>query len=221
MYQCVSHKQTIKFQNQGLFRIGQAYSARSTISTISFIGAPNTDEGARALTTALQVLQHLGVPVAEHKMEGPSTSGCFLGILIDTRNLELRLPREKIERLRTLLQSWQAKKACKRKELESFLGHLSHACISSASWPHLPPTIVQPVTPGKGTASLCPVKRSRQGRHHLVALLSAGMEWYLLLPPARPILPCILRCVRYFWLWSICGKVRVVPSTVARGLAGA
>ena len=92
-----------------------------------FIGAPNTDEGARALAIALQVLHHLGVPVAEHKTEGPSTCVCFLGILIDTRNLELRLPLEKIERLRTLVKLWRSKRACTRKELESFLGHLSHA----------------------------------------------------------------------------------------------
>jgi hypothetical protein len=97
------------------------------IDDFLFIGAPATDEGARALAIALRILEHLGVPVAEHKTEGPSTCVCFLGILIDTRNLELRLPPEKIERLRVLLQQWKSKKACKRKELESFLGHLSHA----------------------------------------------------------------------------------------------
>ena len=92
-----------------------------------FIGAPNTDEGARALAIALQVLEHLGVPVAEHKTEGPLACVGFLGILIDSTNFELRLPPEKVGRLRTLLEIWQAKKSCKRKELESFLGHLSHA----------------------------------------------------------------------------------------------
>ena len=92
-----------------------------------FMGAPNSEEGAQALATALSVLEYLGVPVAEHKTEGPSPRISFLGILIDTEAFELRLPSDKIERLRTLLQSWGSKKACTRKELESLIGHLSHA----------------------------------------------------------------------------------------------
>ena len=92
-----------------------------------FIGAPNTDEGARALSTAIQILQFLGVPVAVHKTEGPATCVTFLGILVDTRAFQLRLPADKILRLQSLIQSWCSKKVCTRKELESFLGHLSHA----------------------------------------------------------------------------------------------
>ena len=92
-----------------------------------FVGEPNTEQGKRSLEIALQTLEYLGVPVAEHKTEGPATSVTFLGILIDTRNFQLRLPQEKIQRLRELIDRWQSIKVCKRKELQSFLGHLSHA----------------------------------------------------------------------------------------------
>lgn len=92
-----------------------------------FICAPNTEDGRKALALALCILQFLGVPVAAHKTEGPSTCVPFLGILIDTVACELRLPTEKIQRLRVLIHSWCHKKACTRKELESLLGHLSHA----------------------------------------------------------------------------------------------
>ncbi len=91
------------------------------------IGAPDTNEGAQALAIAREVLHHLGIPVAKHKTEGPATLVAFLGILIDSERLELRLPPEKIQRLQTLLSSWSSRKACTRKELESLLGHLSHA----------------------------------------------------------------------------------------------
>ena len=67
------------------------------------------------------------VPVAGHKTEGPSHCITFLGILIDTNAFELRLPAEKIQRLQSLLQSWSSKKSYTRRELESLLGHLSHA----------------------------------------------------------------------------------------------
>ena len=71
----------------------------------------------------------LGVPVATHKTEGPATLVTFLGIVIDTVACQLRLPEEKLERLRDLVQSWLPRKSCKRKEMESLLGHLSHAAM--------------------------------------------------------------------------------------------
>ena len=81
-----------------------------------FMGAPGSNKGARALSIALRVLEYLGVPVAAHKTEGPSTAVTFLGILtpcINTVTSELRLPQDKLERLQALLQSWAMKKpAC-------------------------------------------------------------------------------------------------------------
>ena len=58
-----------------------------------FVGSPNTDEAAQAKEIALRVLlEHLGVPVAAHKTEGPASLITFLGILVDTEAFELRLP---------------------------------------------------------------------------------------------------------------------------------
>ena len=67
------------------------------------------------------------MPVANHKTESPSTSVTFLGISIDTTRSELRLPTAKVEHLQRLVRLWCMKKACTRRELESFLGQLSHA----------------------------------------------------------------------------------------------
>jgi len=93
------------------------------------LAAPSTEEGARVLALALHVFAMLGVPVSAHKTEGPATCVTFLGILIDTKAFELRLPMEKVKRLRDLLVSWITRKSCTRKELESLLGHLSHAAV--------------------------------------------------------------------------------------------
>ena len=91
------------------------------------LGAPGAQLGARNLDIALRTFHLLGVPVAAHKTEGPSTVLTFLGILIDTGRFELRLPPEKLARLQETLQSWSGKRSCTRKELESLLGRLSHA----------------------------------------------------------------------------------------------
>ena len=69
----------------------------------------------------------LGIPVAVHKTEGPATSLIFLGIMIDTHTFELRLPEEKLACLQGQLHSWVTRKHCRKHELESLLGHLSHA----------------------------------------------------------------------------------------------
>ena len=45
----------------------------------------------------------LGVPIAEHKQDGPSTCIVFLGIGIDTIAGELPLPADKLHRLEALL----------------------------------------------------------------------------------------------------------------------
>ncbi len=60
--------------------------------------------------------------------DGPTTCLVFLGIVIDTQAGELRLPADKMQRLQSLLHSWGDKKSCRRKELESLIGLLNHAC---------------------------------------------------------------------------------------------
>ena len=70
----------------------------------------------------------IGVPIASHKTEGPATIVTFLGIEIDTGKGEVRLPQDKLQRLRDLLNEWGDRKGCTRKELESLIGLLNHAC---------------------------------------------------------------------------------------------
>ena len=47
-----------------------------------------------------------GIPLALKKVEGLSTSLTFLGITLDTTNMEGRLPEEKLTRIRQLITSW-------------------------------------------------------------------------------------------------------------------
>ena len=74
------------------------------------------------------VCARLGVPMAPHKRDGRTTCLIFLGIQIDTVAGELRLPEEKLQRLRTLLREWSMRKSCQRKQLESLIGLFTHAC---------------------------------------------------------------------------------------------
>ena len=61
-------------------------------------------------------------------MEGSSTSLVFLGIELDSVAGELRLPEDKLTRLRQLIAHWQGKNEYWKRDLLSLIGILNHAC---------------------------------------------------------------------------------------------
>ena len=70
------------------------------------------------LETIKGVCHHLGVPLALEKVEAPSQSLTFLGIILDTRNMKACLPHEKLQWIRDHLATWLVKhKATKRQIL--------------------------------------------------------------------------------------------------------
>ena len=58
-------------------------------------GSPGTSDYQIALYTTMQECSSLGVPIAEHKTEGPTQALTFLGIEVDTERMKVRLPVEK------------------------------------------------------------------------------------------------------------------------------
>ena len=92
------------------------------------VGDPGSSECEVALNVSLQLCERLGVPIAEKKLQRPTTSLSFLGIELDTVSMELRLPQEKLHHLKDLIQGWKERKSCSKRELQSLIGHLQHAC---------------------------------------------------------------------------------------------
>ena len=68
-------------------------------------GPPESPVCQQSLDTLDRVCRGLGVPLADHKREGPTTCLTFLGIEVDTLKGELRLPKEKLERLVALVKA--------------------------------------------------------------------------------------------------------------------
>ena len=92
------------------------------------LGPPGSDECLQYLTILERVCAQLGVPLAPDKKDGPTAVITFLGIIIDTLAGELRLPADKLERLLTVVTAWGSKRCCTKRELESLIGTLQHAC---------------------------------------------------------------------------------------------
>ena len=92
------------------------------------IGPPDSDKCQKDLSTLESICTTLGVPLAAHKREGPTTCLTFLGIEMDSQAGILRLPADKLQRLTSVLQEWGDRKVCTRRELESLIRLLNHAC---------------------------------------------------------------------------------------------
>ena len=67
--------------------------------------------------------------MAFNKLEDPTTTVTFLGIVIHTARMELLLPLDKLVHLRALACSWLGRRSGRRSDLESLLGHLSCAAV--------------------------------------------------------------------------------------------
>lgn len=91
-------------------------------------GAPSSGECAEALQVTLRICEELGVPLSPDKVEGPTTSLVFLGIVLDSTRLQVSLPPDKLSRLRAMLQEFvQAKVVRDYRAFDSLVGHLVHA----------------------------------------------------------------------------------------------
>ena len=92
------------------------------------LGQAGTDECERALALSLELCKILGVTVATKKTEGPATTLSFLGIVLDTEKMVIRLPQDKLIQLRKLIGKWKGRKTCCKRQLLSLIGQLQHAC---------------------------------------------------------------------------------------------
>ena len=134
------------------------------------VGPADSDHCGSSLMLALELCDQLGVKVSRKKLEGPTTTLSFLGILLDTVKMEVRLPEDKLARLNSLIQQWRSRRSCTKRELLSLLGHLHHAC--------------QVVRPGRSflRRMISLSKVAKQLHHHL--RLNAGfrsdLEWWSL-----------------------------------------
>lgn len=84
------------------------------------------DTGIRDQLLLISVLRNLGFYVAWSKVQSPTRCCTYLGIELDVQNRQMRLPRDRMSRLRKELLFWVGKRKATAKQLEVLLGHLCH-----------------------------------------------------------------------------------------------
>ena len=124
------------------------------------LGSPHSEECEENLKLITQMCKQLGLPLALEKVDGPTQCLTFLGITLDTVRLEIRLPQDKLQELKSLISRWLSRKKAQKRELLSLVGHLAHAA--------------KVVTPGRTfIRRILDVAHSKGQLHHWMYLNSA------------------------------------------------
>ena len=107
---------------------GSVTYIQHSLDDFLILGPPGSSQCLEGLERALCLCEELGVPIEQKKTVYPTTSLVFLGMQVDTESMELRVPVEKLERIRKLLDEWVLKKSGTKRSLLSLIGSLYFCC---------------------------------------------------------------------------------------------
>ena len=87
----------------------------------------NVEECARNAEVMHKTCEEANLPVEPEKDGGPARIITFLGLQLDTVKMEVRLPQQKLEKVKELVANWKGRKAGRKRDLLSLIGLLTHA----------------------------------------------------------------------------------------------
>ena len=87
-------------------------------------GQANTNECANNLNIMLKTCEATGFEVNYNKVTQPDTIMEYLGIIIDTHKMELRISNERLAEIYSELCIWQSRRSCNKRKLLSLIGKL-------------------------------------------------------------------------------------------------
>ena len=92
------------------------------------IVSPTYAHCLETLNYLIKLLRTLGFSINYNKVEGPTQSIIYLGILLDTNTMTLSLPKKKMELLLQQIKTIKAAKSVSKRDLQSLAGRMSWAC---------------------------------------------------------------------------------------------
>ena len=92
------------------------------------------EEGIEQYGIVSQLLQQLGLPEATEKTQMPAKKVRWLGIQIDSRQMTLSIPKDKLAQTLELVDIMASRRSINKKQLQSMIGKLLHVakCIRPA-----------------------------------------------------------------------------------------
>ena len=91
-------------------------------------GPANSNDCMNNLTAMLSLCNKINAPVKSSKVEGPSTTLTFLGILLDTTTMEASITQDRKQALLSELLYLRHRRNCTKRALLSLIGKLSFCC---------------------------------------------------------------------------------------------
>jgi len=96
--------------------------------------ATTRQEAQRQFQVLGDAISSLGLQEAAHKASPPAQQMVWLGFLLDTVDMTLSIPADKLRDIDSLLQQWNNRQNANRQQLQSILGKLFHVaqCVEPA-----------------------------------------------------------------------------------------
>ena len=91
------------------------------------VDEPDLCKGLRTKALLTHIFGLLAIPLSLHKCIGPSSCLEYLGIILDSENMEARLPPDKVQRIIEFIDKLLCKSICTKLEILQLLGHFNFA----------------------------------------------------------------------------------------------
>ena len=116
-------------------RLSQAikrYTISQGIKTVAYLDdfiliADDYQSAKYAQNWMIRLLRRLGFDIAWEKLVGPAQIITFLGVELNSLDMSIRLPPEKVVKFKSMLKDFKQRKRISRKQLEKLCGKLSWA----------------------------------------------------------------------------------------------
>jgi hypothetical protein len=92
------------------------------------MGPPRFSRCYSSLMAFYTLAKDIGLSIRAEKTVYPTTTLTFLGLELDTIKFEVRLPDDKLQRLKSEIQKFQNRSSASLRELQSFIGLLNFVC---------------------------------------------------------------------------------------------
>jgi len=132
---------------------------------------PTCSINMEIMTTACR---EASLPIEPTKSVGPMS---FLGVELDSNEDVIRLPEDKLCDLKTHLQVWHKRKACKKQELLSLLGLLNHARKIVRAGRSFLCRLIDESTKANHLKNFCSFEWGGKIWHRMVVSICWNMEW--------------------------------------------
>ena len=91
------------------------------------VDVPDSCAGHRTNALLTLMFNRLGVPLAKHKRLGPTVCLEYLGLILDSINMQARLPSIKVHRIIEVIETLLEQSSCTKLELLQLLDHFNFA----------------------------------------------------------------------------------------------